>query len=78
LRTLHSTSNAIRHSLDPSHRSHTLQSQSDMETVLENQEAFARPVLKSCGLRPDDFPTSGRAPATASDRPRPGLIEDRL
>jgi transposase len=33
LRTLHSTSNAIRHSLDPSHRSHTLQSQSDMETV---------------------------------------------
>src|SRR5580693_10420706 len=34
LRTLHSTSNAIRHSLDPSHRSHTLQSQSDMETVM--------------------------------------------
>src|SRR5271165_6050128 len=40
LRTLHSTSNAIRHSLDPSHRSHTLQSQSDMETVLDVHSVF--------------------------------------
>jgi hypothetical protein len=37
LRTLHSTSNAIRHSSDPSHRSHTLQSQSDLETVLPKE-----------------------------------------
>src|SRR5260221_12473819 len=33
LRTLHSTSNAIRTSLNPSLRSPTLQGQSDMETV---------------------------------------------
>ena len=57
LRTLHSTSNAIRHSSNPSHRSHTLQSQSDLETVSQSVTVNVVPPLTPPDTTPPTAPS---------------------
>jgi len=69
LRTLHSTSNAIRHSSDPSHRSHTLQSQSDLETV-----SYVTAQVQSLGYRTRSATNAAEALALIND----GLAFDLL